>query len=123
MANRKTIMIIDDDANYLFLLKKALAKLDFNVETAEDGLAALEKIKTLTSDLIILDIILPFKNGLEILDLIKENRKLNSKPIMILTNVDDSEKIRQAIIKGADVYCIKSDYSISEIVQKASGMI
>jgi len=72
MKNKKKVMIIDDDKNIRMTLKKALTKGDFKVETAKNGEKALEKLKKKEFPVILLDMKLPGKDGIEVLKEINE---------------------------------------------------
>ena len=101
------ILIIDDDITNSKLLEKILKKLDHETEIANNGSSALSLIKNDKFDLILLDIIMPDINGIEMLQKIKENDNYYDTPIIMLTALDDLESIVDCINLGATDYITK----------------
>jgi two-component system, OmpR family, phosphate regulon response regulator OmpR len=100
----RKILIIDDDIKLIHLLKEYLEENNFQISHALDGNRALEEIKEKTPDLIILDIMLPGKDGLEVL---KDIRKIHTLPVIMLTaKGDDTDRII-GLELGADDYLPK----------------
>lgn len=113
MAGGK-ILAVDDDTNLLQVLKYNLLKEGYEVVTAEDGTAALETARREQPDLIILDIMLPGLNGLEICRIL---RKEMSVPILMLTaKTEEVDKI-VGLELGADDYITKP-FSIRELMAR-----
>lgn len=81
----------------------------------EAGLAAAEKEKP---DLILLDIILPKKDGFAFLQEMKQNPNIASIPVIVLTNLEDSADIERALGLGAQIFLVKTDYQLEEIAEK-----
>jgi DNA-binding response OmpR family regulator len=98
------VLIIEDDAKIRMLLKEYLEGNDFQVNTLSDGNNAIDFINTESPDIVILDIMLPGKNGLEVL---KEIRQKNSIPVIMLTaKGEDADRI-VGLELGADDYLPK----------------
>jgi two-component system, OmpR family, response regulator len=117
MANEK-ILIVEDDANLLEVIKYNLRKEGFDVLTANDGEMALEIVRKEKPDLIILDIMLPKLNGFEVCRIL---RKEITTPILILTaKADEMDKIVGLEI-GADDYMTKP-FSMRELMARARAM-
>jgi DNA-binding response OmpR family regulator len=101
----KKILLVEDEAHVVSFIKKGLSEEGFEVSVAFDGKMGWQLFKTNTFDLIILDIMLPELNGL---DLCKEIRKENTfVPILFLTALGTSENIVMGLEHGADDYMIK----------------
>ncbi len=98
------ILIVDDDEGIRSLLKKYLNEKNYLVTTAEDAESALEKIKVIKFDLIILDIMMPGKSGLEF---IEENKKKLETPIILLTAKGEANERIEGLEIGADDYLPK----------------
>lgn len=106
------ILIIEDDEELLKNLKRSLEEERYRVETATDGRTGLEKICTEVHDLILLDIMLPQMNGLEVL---KEIREMgNNTPVMMLTARGDIQDKIEGLDLGADDYLAKP-FSLPEL--------
>lgn len=114
----KKILFIEDDFNLVRALKEFIEKEGFKFISAFDGAEGLELIKKESPDLILLDLILPKKSGLDVLKEIKSDEKLAKIPVMILTNLGDSKNIEKALSLGADIYLVKAEYSLEEVAKK-----
>lgn len=117
MAQSK-ILIVEDDLFLRELYADTLTKEGFFVESASDGEEGLAKIKDGGWDLVLLDIILPKLDGLEIMRKIKgsETSKPN-KSIIFLTNLDKDEEIKEAMKLG-DGYLIKSQLTPGDLLNE-----
>ena len=98
------ILVVDDDDGIRSLVKKYLNENNFLVTTANSAEDASEKIKIIKFDLIILDIMMPGKNGLEF---IQENKKNLSAPIILLTAKGQANERVEGLETGADDYLPK----------------
>src|SRR3990170_6129485 len=99
--------------------KILLAEDDRLICRAHDGEEALQRLGDFTPDLILLDLIMPNKNGFEFLEAIKPDAKLKKIPIIVLSNLGQDSDVERAKALGAVDYMIKSDSSIQKIVEKA----
>ena len=106
MDNYKAhILVVDDDEGIRSLVKKYLNENNFLITTAKDAEDALEKITIIKFDLIILDIMMPGKSGL---DFIKQNKKdLNDTPVILLTARGEPNERIEGLEIGADDYLPK----------------
>ncbi|MBY0478015.1 MAG: response regulator transcription factor [Chitinophagaceae bacterium] len=101
----KKILLIEDEMHVVSFIKKGLTEENFDVTVAFDGNTGLQLFHDNQFDLIILDIMLPDKNGLE---LCKDIRKLNNNmPVLFLTALGTSENIVLGLETGADDYLVK----------------
>ena len=98
------ILVIDDDDGIRSLVKKYLKENKFLVTTSSDAENASEKIKIIKFDLIVLDIMMPGKNGLEF---IQENKKKIDTPILLLTAKGEASERVEGLETGADDYLAK----------------
>lgn len=116
--SNKKILIVEDNDDYLFLLKRNFEETEFEIIIAKDGEEGLAKAKEEKPDLILLDILLPKMEGTEMAVKLKESAIYT--PIIYLTNVKDVERISQtvAIGGGKDDYIIKTDVPIEDIVNR-----
>ncbi|HSX02567.1 MAG TPA: response regulator [Candidatus Saccharimonadia bacterium] len=110
----KTILIAEDEPSLLKLLSKKVRGLGFNVVTAEDGEQTIEVLKSQPVDLLLLDIIMPRKNGLQVLQELRVN--LGSKiPVFILSNLEKNEDIEAGKAYGVKEYIVKSQVSMRQL--------
>jgi len=104
----KRILIVDDEEVIRKFLKIHLDKLGYEVTEAEDGEKAIEKIgRGDKFDLIICDVMMPNKNGWEVLKEVKSNPELNGIPIILLTAKNDDVDIFKGYELGANYYITK----------------
>ncbi|MCL4386992.1 response regulator [Patescibacteria group bacterium] len=104
----KKILVVEDDLYLRELYQEILTKAGYMVETAADGEEGFNKVKKGGWDLVLMDIILPKMNGLEILRKAKTEIIENpNKAIVFLTNLDNPDQMKEALLLG-DAYLIKS---------------
>jgi DNA-binding response OmpR family regulator len=114
MFNGKKILVVEDEKDTLVLLAEGLRRLDFKVETSVDGKDAIQKVKDFMPDLVVLDVMLPELDGLEVLKWIKEN-----KPnifVMLATGKKEIDDLKKGYSLEADYYVTKP-YTIDEILK------
>lgn len=121
--SRKTIFVIEDEAALLHALEARLSIEGFNVITSSDGKEGIENINLVKPDLVVLDILLPRMNGLEVLKNLKGNPETKSIPVIVISNISDESDIEKAKKLGAQDYLIKADYKLDEIVEKIKEII
>lgn len=113
------ILIVEDEEVLSRVLKDRFSDAGWNVDTAEDGVAAIEKIKKENYDMVLLDLIMPKKDGFEVLKEIKGDPSYKTLPIMVLSNLGGDEDIKKALQLGAIDYYVKTQHPISEMIDKA----
>lgn len=90
MSDKQKILVIDDDVDLVEALAMKLESLNFDVAKAYDGVEGFEKIKINRPDLVILDVMMPRKDGYELCDELKTNDEYKQIPIILLTAVADA---------------------------------
>lgn len=110
----KKILIVEDDKDFLFILQTDLRNAGFSVVVAEDGQAGLDAVQEEKPDLVILDILMPKMDGIEVARHLKE--KGVEVPIIFLTNMSDLDHISKATETAPSDYIIKSDVPVDKIV-------
>ena len=113
----KKIFIIEDEQSLRDILAMRLKEAGFEIEVAFDGAEALEKLKTINPDVILLDIILPKIDGFTVLEKIKEDLRIKDIPVIVLSNLGQDTDIKRALELGATDYFIKAQHSLLEIVE------
>ncbi|MCX6762536.1 MAG: response regulator [Candidatus Moranbacteria bacterium] len=113
----KNILIIEDDRSLQGALVEILTKEGYKTISAFDGEEGIEKAGSENPDLILLDIILPKKDGYEILETIKKSPQ-KDVPVLILTNLEEIDNVQRALDLGATTFMVKSDFSLKDIVEK-----
>ena len=113
-----TIMIIEDDIFVMDIYQTKLSQEGFQLISAINGVEAIKKLATETPDLILLDIVMPYMGGLEVLAEIKKDERINKIPIIMLTNLSQKEEVDTAMGLGANDFLIKSHFTPSEVLEK-----
>lgn len=112
------ILVIEDEASLQKSLTEFLEEEKFEVLSALDGEKGLSMAQGEKPDLILLDIILPKKDGYEVLSELKQGEDTKRIPVILLTNLEGPEDIEKAFEKGASTYLVKSNYKLEDIVKK-----
>ena len=112
------VLLIEDDLFLSKILSSKFKKEGFLIELALDGEEGLKKIKSFMPDIILLDLIMPKKNGFEVLEEIKLNDKIKNIPVIILSNLGQDSDISKGKELGAVDYLIKANFSLKEVVAK-----
>lgn len=120
---KKKILIVEDDQIIAGTLQEFLSAEGFETLLALDGETGLGLAKKESPDLIILDIILPKKDGYEIIKEIRNDQNSKSTPIVLLTNLGNPSNIGKALKLGATTYLTKTDYSLKEVVEKVKEVL
>jgi two-component system alkaline phosphatase synthesis response regulator PhoP len=107
MEPRAKILIADDEQDILEIISYNLEKEGFEVITAKDGIQALELSKIHKPDLVILDIMMPYKSGIEVCNLLRMLPEFKKTPIAILTALSDESSHIKGLDSGADDYISK----------------
>lgn len=107
MNNGKKILVADDEADILEILQFNLEAEGYLVQTAKNGPEAIEKAKKFLPDLIILDIMMPGKNGIEVCNILRKQNEFNNTLIIFLTAMSDDASEVKGLESGADDYLTK----------------
>ncbi|MDP3982214.1 MAG: response regulator [bacterium] len=113
----KTILIIEDESALQKTIGGALEN-EMRVVSALDGEIGVRLAKENLPDLILLDLVLPKKDGFAVLEELKADPKTKEIPVIVLTNLEDMADIQRALDLGATTYLVKSNYQLEDVVQK-----
>jgi serine/threonine protein kinase/CheY-like chemotaxis protein len=102
-----TVLVVDDNAENLDLLSRRLARRGYTVLTASGGRAALTLLAQQTVDIILLDIMMPDVNGLDVLQWVRERHSASELPIIMVTARTDTADVVEALGMGANDYVTK----------------
>ena len=116
------IITIDDDPVVRTLIKKTFSSLGFEVITAADGIEGLRAIENNHPDIIILDVMMPIIDGLEVLKRIKATPKIAKIPVIMFTAISDGHMVVETSKFGADDYIIKP-FQSSVLIQKVKKLL
>jgi|SRR3989338_1876102 len=117
-SKKPTILIIEDDAVLLAALTEKLQFSGYRVSAAGDGAIGLDLIRTEKPDLILLDILLPKKNGFEILADIKDDGEISKIPVIVISNSGQPVEIKKLLELGVKDYLVKAEFDPEEVLEK-----
>lgn len=115
-SNTPKVLIIEDEYFISELYVRALRKANYNVVLTVDGKDGLEKALTNEYDIILLDIMVPTVTGNEILDELRKKQPPIKAKIIVTTNLEQSEKVKEKLERLADGYIIKAEITPKQLV-------
>lgn len=119
----KKILFIEDESALQRAATQVLNEEGYQILSALDGEVGLELAKKELPDLIMLDLVLPKKDGFEVLEGLKKDPETAKIPIIILSNLEGSSEVERAIELGATTYLAKTNYRLEEIVEKIKNIL
>ena len=114
----KYILIVEDEEFLSLALKDNLTAEGSTVDIAANGDEAVEHIRKKKPDLILLDLLMPKRDGFYVLEEVKKNPEWKLIPIIVLSNLGGDAEIKRALEMGADDYFVKSQHPIEEVIEK-----
>lgn len=120
---QKKILLVEDEDFIRELYTRQLGKAGFSVKTAPDGQTGLEILKGEAFDLLLLDIMLPGINGLQLLREFKIQNPTSPMITILLTNLGQEAVIKEGFELGAQAYLIKASYTPDQIVNEVSNAL
>ena len=123
MDEKKRIIIVEDDAVLRDVLAEKLQKSGYIVDTAADGIIAMEKIHAVKPDCVLLDILMPRKSGIEVLEDLHADPNLSSIPVIIISNSGQPVEIKRAQELGAREFLIKAVFDPNEVLEKVKKVL
>ncbi len=116
------ILIVDDDEKNVILLSEKLSKDGFEIETASNGIEALEKVAPFQPDLILLDVMMPRMDGYETLRRLKSKEETSLLPVVMLTGRTEVEDKIMGFEVGAEDYIVKP-FSLREVSARVKSLL
>ena len=120
---KKKVLVVDDDENLRLVLVDKLNLSGFDAVGAANGKEGLDKALEWHPDVILLDILMPILNGWEMLAKLRQDEWGGKAKVVMLTVLEDTASIAQAVEDGSLAYLIKTDESMDDIVEKVKSML
>ncbi|PIR13772.1 response regulator [Candidatus Falkowbacteria bacterium CG11_big_fil_rev_8_21_14_0_20_39_10] len=111
------VALVDDEEIILEMYKTKLEKENYEVITARNGLEGLALVKDKNPDIVLVDLMMPKKDGFYLLARMKNNKKLSKIPTIVLTNMDGKDLREKACQLGAIFFLVKAQFMPSEVVE------
>ncbi|MBI5046105.1 MAG: response regulator, partial [Candidatus Niyogibacteria bacterium] len=121
MKNR--ILIVEDEEFLIRALKDNLEVEGYAIDTAMNGEEAMDRIRKQLPTIILLDLLMPKKDGFYVLEEVKKNPDWKLIPIIVLSNLGGDADIKRALEMGASDYFVKSQHPIEEVIEKIKAHI
>lgn len=118
MAENKHVLVVEDDPFYSKIYKTKLAKEQIESEIVSNGNEAIQAVKAHRPGLILLDLIMPGKDGFETLAELKADPVMKNIPVIVLSNLSQEEDIKRIMDLGATEYLVKANVPIQTVIDK-----
>lgn len=115
---KQKILMIEDDRFLRKIYRDKLTKAGFEFIEATNGIEGTNKVISERPDLVLLDLILPRKNGFDVLIDMKSNKNTKDIPVIILSNLGQESDVKRGLALGAQDYLVKTEISLSEVVDR-----
>ena len=112
------VLIIEDEDVLRNILAKKLEKEGYEVVVAADGEKGMESVRNENPDIVLLDILLPKKNGYQILEEMHDDVDLKKIPVLIISNSGQPVEVKRLLELGACDYLVKADFEPKEVIDK-----
>ena len=122
-VNPGKVVIIDSNIKIQQVLKNFLEEEGYEAASAFNGQAGIDLVKSSSPDLVILDIVLPIKDGIEVLKELRRDGGTANIAKVVLTNIDEKAKMEAAMNEGASRYLIKSRHKLKEVLDSVREVI
>ncbi|MEK7116910.1 MAG: response regulator [Patescibacteria group bacterium] len=121
--NKKKVLVVDDDENLRLALTDKLGLEGFEVIEAKNGQEGLEKALEIHPDIILLDVMMPVMNGLDMLKELRTDDWGKKAEVIMLTVLENAESVAEAITDGSFTYLTKTDNNTEDIIEKVKEVI
>ncbi|MFZ0827599.1 MAG: response regulator [Verrucomicrobiia bacterium] len=119
----KTIFLVEDDAVVVQVYRAKFLREGFGVEVAGDGLVALKMLLTVKPDIVILDLMMPKLNGVDVLKYIRSTPELKATPVVILSNAHMTSLAQEAAAIGAEKALLKSSCTPGQLLEVINSLL
>lgn len=118
----KTILIVDDEPNIVISIEYLMKRAGYEVATAYDGQQALDYLADSSPALMILDVMMPNKNGFEVCKEVRADNRFADMPILMLTAKGREAEMNKGLSLGADAYITKP-FSTHDLVERVKALL
>lgn len=120
---KNNILIVEDEHDIREIYAEVLSMAGYVVNQVADGEKGMQKIRDDNWDILLLDIMLPGKDGIKILKEIKDHPELKKGTVIALTNLNSENIIQEVFGSGADGYLIKSEITPDKVVEEVARIL
>jgi len=123
MGEQKKVLIVEDDKFLANAYRVKLSKAGFELQVVNDGQEAINALENFKPHLIILDLVMPVKDGFTTLKEIRQMDKYKETPVIISSNLGQKENIDKGLGLGATDYIVKSEMSLDDVTKKVNSIL
>jgi len=118
MSTKVKVAIIEDDIAIVQMYRTKFESEGYNVETAGDGIIGLELIASFAPDIILLDLMMPNMDGLDMLQRLRGTTEGKKARVVVLTNMGDTETATKVYKMAADDYIVKAEMTPKQVAER-----
>jgi CheY-like chemotaxis protein len=119
----KTILFAEDNQIVVQAYRTVLTREGFNVDVAEDGIVAMEKLSAAKPDLVLLDLLMPKINGTDVLKYIRKTIDLKTTPVILLSDCNIADLAQNALAIGVEGILLKSQCTAEDLVKTVNDVL
>ncbi len=123
MQTGTKVAIIEDDASIVQMYQIKFQTEGFDVQTAGDGLAGLALIESFQPDIVLLDLMMPYMNGLDMLSKLRSTDVGSKTKVIVLTNMGDTETATRVFKMSANDYIVKAELTPKQVVERVQRLL
>ena len=113
-----TVLVVDDEAGARRALTRLLAKEGYETLEAGDGAEAMRALERRTPDVVLLDLMMPVMDGLELLESLQGHPQWKALPVVVLTALSDTHTVNRARQLGAKALLVKATFSVADMLDQ-----
>lgn len=117
------ILLVEDDPMLQDIYLTKFKEVGFDVALAADGEKVIPELHKAKPDLMLLDIVLPLKDGWEVLSEVRKDPQWNGVKIVVLSNIGEAQDVEKGFAMGANLYLIKAHFTPSQVVDEVNKLL
>ncbi|HEY6737179.1 MAG TPA: response regulator [Candidatus Saccharimonadia bacterium] len=122
-ANKVKVAIIEDDIAIVQMYRTKFENEGYEVATAQDGVAGLELLTNFQPDIVLLDLMMPNMNGLDMLSKLRNQPGGRQTKVVVLTNMGDTETATKVYKMAADDYIVKAEMTPKQVAERVKALL
>lgn len=122
-ANKVKVAIIEDDIAIVQMYRTKFENEGYEVATAQDGVAGLELLTDFQPDIVLLDLMMPNMNGLDMLSKLRNQPGGRQTKVVVLTNMGDTETATKVYKMAADDYIVKAEMTPKQVAERVKVLL
>lgn len=119
----KKILVVEDELALSQVLSDRFSQEGFDVQTAADGEEGLQKATSWKPDLVLLDIVMPKMDGMTMLHKLRATPEGKTMPVILLTNLSDTEDVYDAMANGVYDFLVKSHWDLEDLIHEVQSKL